>query len=67
MPTSSPCRLMQAAAAVAGHARALAALLDVGGDDADKAAAQETPFGALRPPLGLARLKVRRSRLRAYG
>lgn len=48
----------QAAAAVANHAAALVALLDVA--DGDGAAAQETPFGALRPPLGLARLKVRR-------
>ncbi len=45
---------VQAAAAVASHAQALVALLDVG----DDGAAQETPFGALRPPLGLARLKV---------
>ena len=57
--------LLQAAAAVANHARALAALLDVAGDDA--AAAQETPFGALRPPLGLARLKVRGISIRALG
>ena len=39
---------------MASHAQALVALLDVG----DDGAAQETPFGALRPPLGLARLKV---------
>ena len=39
---------------MASHAGALVALLDVG----DDGAAQETPFGALRPPLGLARLKV---------
>ena len=35
------------------------ALLDVADDANDAASAQETPFGALRPPLGLARLKVR--------
>ena len=50
-----PCRpAVQAAAAVASHAQALVALLDV----AEGGAAQETPFGALRPPLGLARLKA---------
>lgn len=46
--------MLQAAAAVAAHSGLLAELLSPPAEPT----AQDTPFGTLNPPLGLARLKV---------